>query len=161
MKKSIYNNKQKGFVALVSTLIITIVMMLVITRASTSSFFARFDVLGSEFKRRSLGLSEACLNAALLKIAQNYNYAPTSGGEVIQVGQDYCAIRSVTYGDEDQVTHRKLATVQTSAIYPSVNGSFSTSKLKASIQNPAFAINPSTTSDSITISTWDEIVNIE
>ncbi len=63
--------KESGFIALMSTLILTAVLVGVMFTANTSSFYSRYDALGAEFKRVSLGLSESCSNAALLKIAQN------------------------------------------------------------------------------------------
>ena len=150
-----YKNED-GFIALICTLILTIVLMLVISNASASSFFARFDSLGNEFKRRSLGLSDACLNAGLLKIAQNYNYVPASGGDSVSVGSDSCTIVSVVYGTEDPLTHKKSATIQTSALYPATNGSLSISKITATIQNPNFLAS----SSNISIGSWDETIKI-
>jgi predicted GIY-YIG superfamily endonuclease len=132
----------KGFIALTSSLILSAILMLMVFTTGATSFYARADALGSEFKRISLGLSEACSNAALLKIAQNYTYDPGPGGEVVSVGPDLCRIVSVTYGPEDPATHRKLATIKTSAQYPPTNGSWSTTEVKVSVQNPTFSSIP-------------------
>ena len=71
---------QDGFIALIATLILTIVLIMVIITTGMSSFFARFDALGSENKRIGFDISESCVNIALLKISQNYNY---NGNETI------------------------------------------------------------------------------
>ncbi len=139
-------NPERGFIALISTLIITAVLMMALSATSTSSFFARFDALGSEFKRVSLGLSESCLNIALLKIAQNFCYDPiddldyVSGkGVKVNVGPDECYISSVTYDTLDCNAGKRVATIKTVAQYPGENGSWSANKIVATIQNPAIS----------------------
>ena len=139
-------NPQRGFIALISTLIITAVLMMALSATSTSSFFARFDALGSEFKRVSLGLSESCLNVALLRIAQNFCYDPiddldyVSGkGVKVNVGPDNCYINSVTYDTPDCNAGKRVATIKTTAQYPAQNGSWSANKIVATIQNPAIS----------------------
>ncbi len=145
-----YRDGQGGFVALLSTLILTAILMIVISATSTSSFFARFDALSSEFKRISLGLSEACSNAVLLKIAQKYDYSVNGdsaynadlSGVVVNVGTDICLIKSVTYEKVDEnipLNIKKRAIIETSAQYPLKNGSWSKNKIKVFIQNPAIS----------------------
>lgn len=134
---------QRGFIALTATVILSTVLMLLAVTSSTSSFFARFDVMGSEFKRVSLGLSESCANVALLKIAENYNY---SGNETIPVGADECFIKDVTYDNvQTDSTGRevsKKATIITQAQYPEQNGSWSTNEITATVRNPAYSVVP-------------------
>lgn len=133
---------------------ISSVLMTLSFSSSTSSFFARFDVLGNEFRKISSSLSISCANVALLKIAKDYNYAPIAGGEIINVGESFCKIDSVTYEVEDPITHQKLATITTSAQYPASNGSFSRIKVSATVQNPLYLeINH----PSISIKSWYDI----
>lgn len=145
---------QSGFIALVSTIIISGVLMMLVFSSSTSSFFARFDIQNGEFRKMSLNLSESCVNVALLKIAQNYNYLPPVGGETVSVAENYCKIQSVIYETEDLLTHKKLATITTSAHFPDINGSYSTSKVLISVQNPLYLpIN----SEAVLIKSWYDI----
>ena len=103
MKKPTKN--ERGFIALISVIILTAILTVLIFTTSVAGFFARFDALGSEFKRVSLGLSEACSNAALLKIAEDYDYDitqdpdydDTRDGVVVDVGGNTCLIKSVDY----------------------------------------------------------------
>src|SRR3989344_2568238 len=100
----------RGFIALTSSVVIAAALLGLVFGSGTPSFYARFGFLHGEFKRVALGLSESCANAALLKIAQDYNYAPPLGGETVSVGPDTCVIKSVACVDspcEDPVTHRK------------------------------------------------------
>jgi len=131
---------------------------------STGSYYARYDALGNEYKRISLGLSEACMNAALLKIAQNYNYAPPVGGDLVMVGSDTCYITSVTYGTEDPITHRKLATVKTTSQYPNFGGAWSNSQVQATILNPTYSVTQSLPAPllpppPVSIDSWDEVIS--
>lgn len=142
-------NSEAGFVALVSTLVISGMLVTLMYSTSAGSFYSRLDSLGSEYKRISLGLSESCTNAALLKIAQNYNYSITSdpeydaskGGVPYPIGDDECIIKSVTFSNPITVAGQELkktAVIQTSAQFPLTAGSWSVNQIKATLQNPAF-----------------------
>ena len=61
---------QRGFVALISIIIISAMLLVLVVTLETASFFQRFDALDAENKRVSLGLAEACVSAAQLLIAQ-------------------------------------------------------------------------------------------
>lgn len=155
-------NQQGGFIALISTTILVAILLIIITTANISSFFARFNIQGSEFKRISLGLSESCTNIALLRIAQNYNY---NGDEIININSDQCYIYPIIYSDSDidltsGFEKSKIATIKTKAQYPLNNGSWSTNEVQAKIQNPNYhdQINPLFFSP-IKIESWVEIIS--
>ncbi len=80
---------QSGYIALVSSIIISILLLAVTFTVSSNNFSGRFNVLNAEFKERSLALAEACVDTALLKLAQNPFY---SGNENISVGNDQCSV---------------------------------------------------------------------
>lgn len=152
-------NKQGGFVALISTIILMIVLLMLITTTNISSFFARFNAQNSQFKRISLSLSESCLNIALLRIALNYNY---EGNETININSDECYIYPINYSEpEIDITSglekSKTATITTRAKFPINNGSWSTNKVIAKIQNGIYS-NPLFI-PSIKIESWVEIIN--
>src|SRR3989344_250294 len=88
---------QKGFVALISTIIISIILLLVVTNLSQISFYSRSNILDSELKERSSALAEACADTAILKLANDSNY---TGGETITVsGTETCTIDSTSASD--------------------------------------------------------------
>ena len=72
----------RGFIALISVIIISMILLTLIVTLNTSSFFNRFDVLDAENKRVSLGLAESCVNEAILKEIEDSSYA---GNESLQV----------------------------------------------------------------------------
>lgn len=65
--------KRNGFIALISTVIISAILLAAAVSASRASFWARFDLLARENKKISAAMAEGCVQAALLKIAKNEN----------------------------------------------------------------------------------------
>jgi len=83
---------QQGYIALVSAIVISALLMTFTFALSFSGFFARFNILNSEYKERSIGLAEACADIALLKLSENSAY---TGGENVAVDGDSCHIYTV------------------------------------------------------------------
>ena len=81
--------KSEGYIALTSALVITVLIMAIALTLSLSSFFTRANILNTNFKEISHALAEACIETALLKLAQDSAYA---GNEVITVGSNQCSI---------------------------------------------------------------------
>jgi len=67
-------NKQQGFVALLSVIIISFVLVLVATTLSFTGYFTRFNILDSESKKRSESLADACIEQARLELAVDANF---------------------------------------------------------------------------------------
>src|SRR4029078_13703994 len=79
-----------GFIALVSAIIISVVLLLITTSLDLSGFYNRANILDWELKEKSSALAEACADIVLLRLAQNAGYL---GGENVTVsGNDTCAI---------------------------------------------------------------------
>lgn len=87
------SQKNKGFIALMSAIIISVVLLLIITNLSLTGFYSRFNILDSELKSRSSALAEACADSALLSLSQNSGY---TGNTTITVsGSDTCTIKTI------------------------------------------------------------------
>ncbi|NBV77610.1 hypothetical protein EBR66_05610 [bacterium] len=133
----------RGFIALTAVVIISAVLLLMLFMLGVSSFFVHFDTLAMENRRISLALSEACVNAAILRVSQNGSYAPVSGGDCVSLGgtcggsnlQYVCKICSVTYA-------AGTATVITRARY---NGAYT--NLQVSF----------TTGSNVAVGAWSEL----
>lgn len=112
---------QRGFVALMSVIIISAILLMYVFTLGISSFFNRFDVLDGENKRTSLGLAEACVSASMLRVAKGTpanNVCINSPGGACGGSdpQKVCKIcRTVSSGG--------FATTTTHAVW---NGSYST-----------------------------------
>ena len=83
-----------GFVALISAIIISVILLLIVTNLSLTGFYDRSNILDGELKERSAALAEACADTALLKITTDPVYNPTN--EIVPVGSDTCTVISVT-----------------------------------------------------------------
>ncbi len=93
----ILNKKSNnGFVALMSAIIISVVLLLLATSLSLTGFYDRSNILDRELKEKSSALAEACVDTAILKLANDPTY---SGNEIITVsGGETCRIESISGG---------------------------------------------------------------
>lgn len=80
---------KKGYIALTSVIIVSILILTIVSSLSFSIFFGRFNILDSENKESASALAEACADKALLKLAQNSSY---QGNENAGVGTETCFI---------------------------------------------------------------------
>ncbi|MDR3643432.1 MAG: hypothetical protein P4L74_07480 [Candidatus Doudnabacteria bacterium] len=101
---------QSGFIALISVIIISALLLAVTAALSTANYFARFNILEDEFKHHSNALAEACINFARGQVADNQGYVVVTPVSVA-VGTDVCRIVSVSaFGGQ--------TTINTQGIYP-------------------------------------------
>ena len=84
-----------GFVALMSSIIISVMLMMMVFSVSTSSFYARLDAMGKEHKRESLELAESCMNIAFLRLGEDDSWKPAVTGDSVTLGNNTCVIDSV------------------------------------------------------------------
>jgi len=95
MNRKLWKNKYKyGFVALMSVIIISIILLLMATTLSRSGFLGRLNILNSEYKEKSFALAEACMDTALLKLAIDATYA--GGPPEVNIGANKCTINPIT-----------------------------------------------------------------
>jgi hypothetical protein len=125
--------QNSGFIALISAIILSAVLLLVATNLSFTGFLDRSNILDSELKKRSYALAEACADTAILKVINNPLYL---GNEIVSVSGDPCLIQTVTSGNP--------TTILTKADY------------KNYVTKLAIKINPTT----LVISCWEEFANL-
>ena len=87
------HKKDSGFVALITAIILSFILILVTTTLSQSSFLTRSILLDSEYKERSAALAEACVDVAKLKLANNSGYSVINYD--VAVGSGSCRIDAV------------------------------------------------------------------
>ena len=68
------NRAEQGYVAITSVIILSSLLMLVAISAGVYGYFARLNILETEYKQRSLGLAESCAQMALLRLKQFPDY---------------------------------------------------------------------------------------
>ena len=99
--------KNNGFVALMSSIIISVILLLLIATTSLTGFYGRTNVSEYEFKEKSAALAEACVNYAILQLTIDGSYA---GNESIPVGDAGCQIRPIAISGANKI-------IETQAIY--------------------------------------------
>jgi hypothetical protein len=128
------SNKKRGFVALISVIIISAILLLVATSLSFSGFFGRFNILESEFKERSSALADACVDSVLLSLAQNPSYNPTLPLTVPVSGNDNCTV-----------------------VYIATPGSTKVIKTKGTYQQAITNLQVVVNTSDLTVVSWEEI----
>ena len=134
MKKEFYKTKNSGYIALISTIIISAVLIGLTSMVSQSSFFSRFDSLNGEYKRISKGMAESCVNLALLEVAQNPNTPSVVDKNISSVGCKYTITNPLSY-----TNNKKTVDITASAEYPSINGAFSKVEANFTVYDPQFS----------------------
>ncbi|MEO8637467.1 MAG: hypothetical protein ABI430_01020 [Candidatus Taylorbacteria bacterium] len=81
------SKKEKGFIALISVILISLIMTTIVFTLNLGGFSARFNVLDSEFKEMSSSFAKSCRDIALLKLSTNSAYSPSSGGDEISLSE--------------------------------------------------------------------------
>lgn len=84
--------KQKGYIAITSAILISIVLMAIILTVSSIGFRGRANIFDSYSYAKSKYATEACFETALLKLAEDPNY---SGNETIDINGNQCNILGV------------------------------------------------------------------
>lgn len=128
-------NTQRGFVALMTAVIVSAILLVLTVSVSFASFYARADKLGELHRAQALALARSCVNVALraLAAAPSGSYAPHN--LVVNVGSDEsCIIQGVAYSGGQA----KVAT------YASAGNSFATIAVTVALSSP------------IKIIAWDE-----
>ena len=101
----------KGFIALTSAIVIVLVLVTITVVVSISGFLGRFNILNVEFKEKSYGLAEACVEVAIIKLANNPLYSPSNEcvpvGDSCPTGENTCTIVSVEPDGSNKVIKAK------------------------------------------------------
>src|SRR3989344_8998217 len=87
-----------------SAIIISILVTTIVFAINLIGYFGRYNVLTSELKDVSLSLAEGCAEEALLKYAEDSNYA---GNENITVGARQCNILLIETSGSDKIIKTK------------------------------------------------------
>ncbi len=86
-------NTNGGYIALISVIVISALLIAITFTLSFTGFFLRFNILDYENKNQSVGLAEACVDTTLFKLSSNPSY---TGNEDISLGTNTCHIGSIS-----------------------------------------------------------------
>jgi hypothetical protein len=87
-------NNKDGFIALISVIIISFVLLSMTITLNFSGFSGRFNIFDSESKERSDQLADACIASARLTLALNNTY--TGVNPSIPIGAEFCGYEVLT-----------------------------------------------------------------
>lgn len=82
----------EGFIALISVVIISFVLLLVATTLGLKGFFSRFNILDSESKTKSAELVNGCIETARLKLANDNSFTTPSDTDIF-INTEKCTYR--------------------------------------------------------------------
>ena len=108
MKKNIL---QRGYIALVSALILSAILMILAVGLSARAFSTRFTIIDSELKMQSYGFAESCVQIAVIRVAASIAESSIYTGDAnpIPIGDGFCEIVLVTdTGSEFSVQARSI-----------------------------------------------------
>jgi hypothetical protein len=138
----------RGFIALISAIIISTVLLAVAATLDQGVFFARFDGLNGEYHAIAAHLADGCIETALLKLRDDYDYTveddsaydPAQGGVPVAEGTLYgtkvaCLLLGPTT-TPTEVAHTRSFTVTARATF---NSAFSTQQVTATVFNPHYS----------------------
>ena len=86
-------NENRGFIALISVIVVSAILILIAVTLSLNQFYDRYNILESEYKERSTSLAEACVDNALLEIANDSGYTGNATSTIN--GTDQCYVGSI------------------------------------------------------------------
>ncbi len=102
-------NEHRGFIALISVIVVSVVLLLTATILSFSGFYARYNILDSEMKKRSAALADACVDEARIRLAADPAYL---GNATTTVGDGQCYV-----GVIDAISSPSEALFKTRSMY--------------------------------------------
>lgn len=139
-------SNQSGYVAIMSAIVISVILISLAFISSFTSYFARFNILDSENKKVSSALADACMETALVNLAKDINYSPPPIGECVSLGG--------TCGGADPQKVCKIDSVKTLGVQKIIK--------TQGIFNNSYTNLISTTTPTaydITIDSWEEVPN--
>lgn len=125
----------RGFIALISTVIISAILLTVIVAGSLTGFNSRFNVFDAESKERSHALADACVDIVLIRLSYDATYG---GPETIPVGDDECQV----VGTVDPISNPRVY------------------KLKGGFQDAHTNLLVTIEVNTLEISSWQEVANL-
>jgi len=123
----------KGYIAITSAIIVTIIVISTILTTSSTGYSGRFNVLGTLLKEESIALANACADHALLELVVDLNY---TGSTTVDIASSTCTIFAIE-----------------------TSGSQKTIKTQATEDNRISNLKVVLNTADFTIVSWDEVIS--
>lgn len=136
-----HSHNQSGYIALVSVIIMSAVLLVLIVSVSGTSVLNRVNVLTYQYKEASRGLADGCVDAAFLKLINDSNYSPSN--ESVLLGSHSCTIVSVTPSAGQKV-------IQVQGVYPKTGNGRSYTNLQVRV---------TVSTGSLVVHSWEEVAH--
>jgi hypothetical protein len=133
---------EKGFIALMATIIISLILAVMALEESAAGFHARFNILGTEAKEQATALAEGCADQAAAHLITDPNYL---GNSTATLAAGTCHIFPIALNSPAP----GLATVKTQA------------QVRGSYANLAITLNMSNLPLGVIIEEWEEVPTSE
>jgi hypothetical protein len=154
MKKKTITN-EKGFVALMAAIIISLVLLTMAVEEGAVGFHSRFTILSTEAKEQSSALAEGCVQQALAALAANPNY---EGNATTTFSFGTCYVFPIT----PNTPSAGLATIKTQA---QVRGSYTNLVITLNLHDvhvgAPISSPPPSPDLRITTDSWNEVATQE
>ena len=139
-QQNILENKESGYIALISAVIIGAILTVIVYVLSFTSFSSRINILGTEFKEKSSGLADACVDVVIIRLQGNESYDPS--GDTVRIDDGFCNILSVS------PTGSWPKTVEIQSKYPEIGTKISYTNLEVQLSKPL---------DEVVVDSWKEV----
>jgi len=141
--------KEKGYIALMATIVISLILLVMAVEEGGAGFHARFNILGTEAKEQSSSLAEGCAEQALANLITDPLY---EGDADIIFPDGTCHVFPI------DTSLTPFVTIETQA---QVRGSFTTISKKMNIHDIHLGTIPLTPPPSpdlrATLDSWKEL----
>ena len=90
----------QGYLAITAALILSFLILAIVSASGSAALFSRDNNLDFELKKSSYFLARACLEYALIKLADSPSYA---GNETRDIDSDQCEVVSVETSGSNKI----------------------------------------------------------
>lgn len=97
-------NPRGGYIAIMSSIVLSLVLMVVAISLGSSSLFTRLNVADFGNKQLSYFIARSCLNEALLKLADSSSY---TGNETLMISSRACTLSAITTSAPNKIIQAK------------------------------------------------------
>ena len=97
---------QNGFIALITSIIISALLLVLIASSSLSSLYASENTLEKSQKQQSLDLANSCINMVLLRLSADQSF---NGLRTWKIGTANCIISQISLIDSSFVFEIKVS----------------------------------------------------
>ena len=97
--------KENGYIAITTAIIVSFIILIIATTLGSSALLSRINELDFSFKKATYYASRSCIDYALLKLANDIDYA---GNETIPIGSYTCVLSLVEDSGNNKILKSRV-----------------------------------------------------